>query len=262
MKTYPAIVLAGYSPDTPDPLAAAMGGERKALLDVAGHPMVYWVVKALRDSGCIDRIVVVGIEAEDGVDFGGDVIYVPNQKGQFDNALAGVLALQEDDPTTDYLISSSADIPMLRAESIAWFVEEAEKLGADFIYSIVEDKVMESQFPDSARSFIPMPEGRFCGGDLFMVRARVARNNEQLVRDLIDNRKNALRQVWLAGIGTVIKFLFRRLTIPEAEKVAAKLLNCDTRAIPSPYADLGMDVDKPDQLELVRKLKAEEMTAT
>lgn len=256
MKAYPAVVLAGYSPERPDPLAVAMGGDRKNLLDVAGKPMVWWVVDALRQSQRVGSIYVVGMSPEDGVDFGVDVHYVPNQTTHFDNVMAGVNAAQTDDPHTDYVMGVSGDIPLLKPDTVDWFVQTCEEMGGDFFYSFVQDKTMESQFPGSARSFVPLKEGRFCGGDLSMARASVAKNNEQLIRDLLDRRKNAFQQVRLAGFGTVIKFLVRRLTVPDIEKVAARLIQCDARAVQSPYADLGMDIDKPQQLEMARRILA------
>jgi hypothetical protein len=38
--------------------------------------------------------------------------------------------------------------------------------------------------------------------------------------------------------------------------VASRLLGCRARVIISPHADLGMDVDKPHQLEMARRLLA------
>lgn len=254
MQTYPAVVLAGYSHEKPDPLAAAMGAERKALLDVGGKPMVWWVVDALRRSRRVGRIAIVGMSPEDGVDFGVDVLYVANQPRHFDNIMAGMRALQTVEPHLDRFLIASADIPLLQPETVDWFVATCEAQDGDFFYSIVEQKVMEGQFPGAARSYVPVREGRFCGGDLFMVRASIAHNNEPLVRELLARRKSAFQQVRLAGFRTVLKFLFRRLSIADAEAVASRLMQCKTRAVNSPYADIGMDVDKPHQLEMVRRL--------
>lgn len=254
MKTYPVMILAGFSTEKPDPLAVAMGGQRKVLLDVNGKPMVWWVVNALRRSQWVGRIAIVGMGSEDGVDFGTDILYVPNQAKHFDNIMAGIKALQAAEPGLDRLLIGSADIPLLRPETVDWFVGICDSRKDDFFYSIVEQRVMETQFPGAARSYVPMREGRFCGGDLFMVRAAIARNNEQLVRDLLERRKSAFQQVRLAGFGAVIKFLFRRFAIADAEKIGSRLMNCKASAISSPYADIGMDVDKPHQLEMVRRV--------
>lgn len=253
MQTYPAVVLAGYSPRKPDPLALALGAERKALIEVAGKAMVQWVVQALRASGRIGLIAVVGVGPEDGADLG-DVLHVPNQEGQFDNTLAGIRAVQERAPQTEMVVVASGDIPLLRAETVDWYVDTCERRPVDFYYTLIEQKVMEKQYPGSGRSYVPLVEGRFCGGDLSWVRAAVVRNNEQLVRDLLARRKNAFAQIRLAGYGTILKFLLRRLSIRDAERVGSRLMHCDTRIIVSPYADMGMDVDKPHQLDMARRI--------
>jgi len=257
MKTYPALVLGGYSPDKPDPLALAVGAERKSLIDVAGKPMIYWIVRALAENERVDSITIVGLNPEDNIDFGVDVTYVPNQTTHIDNIMAGVKALKEKDATTTYAVVASADIPLLHTHTVDWLVDACEKMGGDFFYAIVEQQVMESQYPGSARSFVPVQDKRYCGGDLFYVDVNTAVGNEELIRDLLDSRKNVLQQVRIAGFGTLLKFLFRRLSLEDAEAVVSRLVNCDARVISSPYADLAMDVDKPHQLEMVRQLLGE-----
>ncbi len=252
MKTYPALVLAGYSHENPDPLALAMGVERKSLIPIAGKPMVYWVVKALRESARVDQIYIVGMGPEDNVTFETDIIYIPNQDKHFDNIMAGINAVQTHQPDVEFLISASGDIPTLQASTVDWFVETCESQKGDLYYSVVERNVMEKAFPDSRRSYVPVVEGKFCGGDLFFVRLAIAHNNEQLVRELLAKRKSAFQQARLLGFKTIIKFLFRRLSIQDAEDLSEKLLHAKGHIVVSPYADLAMDVDKPHQLDMVR----------
>ncbi len=252
MKTYPAVVLAGYSTEKPDPLALALGMEQKALIPIAGKPMVYWVVKALRESPRINQIYIVGMSPDDNLNLDTDVIYVPNQNAHFENIMAGIDAVQRRQPDADYLLLASSDIPTLRSPTVNWFVETCEQMDADFFYSVVEQTVMEAAFPDSRRSYVPIKEGRFCGGDLFFIRIAMAHQNQELVRELLARRKNTFQQVRLLGFKTIIKFLFRRLSIQDAEELSEKLLQAKAKVIVSPYADLGMDVDKPHQLEMVR----------
>ena len=253
MKTYPAIVLAGYSTEKPDPLAAALGMERKALIPLAGHPMVYWVVKALRDSTRVDQIYVVGITEEDNIDFGTEVIYVPNQNAHFENIMAGIDAVQSHQPDAEFALLASGDIPALTSETVDWFIETCENSDGDFFYSVVKKEVMEAAFPDSRRSYVPIREGRVCGGDLFFVRLAVAHNNQDLVRELLARRKSTFQQARLLGFKVILKFLFRRLSLQDAEELSERLLQAKGKVIVSPYADLGMDVDKPHQLEMVRQ---------
>ena len=214
--------------------------------------MVYWVVQALRESPRIDQIYIVGMSEEDNIDFGADIIYVPNQNAHFENVMAGVDAVQAHQPEAEFLLFASGDIPALRSETVDWFVETCEHMDGDFFYSVVEKEVMEAAFPDSRRSYVPVKEGKFCGGDLFFVRIAIAHNNQELVRDLLARRKSVFQQARLLGFKVILKFLFRRLSVKDAEDLSERLLQAKGKVVISPYADLGMDVDKPHQLELVR----------
>jgi len=46
--------------------------------------------------------------------------------------------------------------------------------------------------------------------------------------------------------------LLRMITLEGAVKKVTKRLNLRGRAILTPYAEIGMDVDKPHQLEIMR----------
>jgi hypothetical protein len=47
--------------------------------------------------------------------------------------------------------------------------------------------------------------------------------------------------------------LLRRVTLEGAVKRASRRLKVKGRAIVCPYAEVGMDVDKPHQLEIMRQ---------
>jgi hypothetical protein len=56
----------------------------------------------------------------------------------------------------------------------------------------------------------------------------------------------------LIGPDIVFKFLFRSLTIDDVIQRVADKLRLRGRAILCPYPEIGMDVDKPHQLEIMR----------
>ena len=63
MSGWTALVLAGSRP-TGDPLAAAMGASHKALIPVAGEPMVMRPLKTLLGNPNIGRIIVLTQEPD------------------------------------------------------------------------------------------------------------------------------------------------------------------------------------------------------
>ena len=59
-----AIITAGGIPKPEDPLYPFTQGISKALLEIAGKPMIQWVLDALNEAATIDNIVIVGLDAE------------------------------------------------------------------------------------------------------------------------------------------------------------------------------------------------------
>lgn len=84
-----------------------------------------------------------------------------------------------------------------------------------------------------------------------LVQTRILNTNEELWEAIFNARKHALRLARLVGLRTMLKLLFRRLTISEIQELASHLLNAPVRVIMSPYPELAMDVDKPQQVELL-----------
>jgi hypothetical protein len=55
--------------------------------------------------------------------------------------------------------------------------------------------------------------------------------------------------------------MLRMITLDDAVKKVARRLNLSGRAILCPFAEAGMDVDKPHQLEIIRADMAQRTTA-
>ena len=60
-----AILTAGGKPAPGEPLYPYTQGNLKAMLDVAGKPMIQWPLDALSGSSYIDRVVITGMNATD-----------------------------------------------------------------------------------------------------------------------------------------------------------------------------------------------------
>lgn len=84
-----------------------------------------------------------------------------------------------------------------------------------------------------------------------VIRTMTGTDNDDFFERLISARKSVFKQAQLIGIGTLILFLLRQLTLDDAVAWVVKRIGLTGRAIRCPYAEVGMDVDKPFQLELV-----------
>jgi molybdopterin-guanine dinucleotide biosynthesis protein A len=254
-----AVILAGGTPETTDlkadPLLEYAQVQKKPLIKIAGKEMIRYVVEAIASSSRIGRIFIVGLSPEDGgVEFAAPVEYVEAAGSMLDNVVAGIEQVMEVDPDVEWVVLSTADIPLLKTEMVDYLIATCLETDHDVYYTVVEKSTMEARFPGSRRSFVPLRGGSFAGGDINMAKVSAIQANLPLARQAMEFRKNFWQQVRLLGFGTLIKFAFRRLTIADAERVASRALGCQGRAIITPYPEMGMDVDKPHQLDMVRDI--------
>ena len=150
-----AIVLAGGTPDKADPLLEYAQAQKKALIKIAGKEMVRHVVEAIAGSSRIERIIIVGLSPEDGVEFTAPVEYVEAAGDMLDNTLAGMERMMEVDPDVELVLLSSTDIPLLTTEMVDYLVETCLETDHEVYYTIVEKSTMEARFSGSRRSFEP-----------------------------------------------------------------------------------------------------------
>lgn len=247
-----AVVTAGWSPKEDDPLAVHTQGRPKALIPIAGKPMIAHVVDALAGSRYIQHIVTVALDPTAEVQFSVPVAYVPDAGDLLANAEAGLQYAIDHYPNLEAVLLSSSDVPMITPPIVDAFIEECFHTQHDLYYSIVERSVMEARFPESRRSYVRLCEGEFAGGDILLIRPSMTLSQRDLWQNLAGARKNALRQARMVGLWPFFKLIVRRLSLAEAEERASKALNVRGRAVPFPYAEVGMDVDKPFQLEIAR----------
>lgn len=247
-----AVITAGGIPGPEDPLYELTQGNSKALLEIADKPMVQWVLDALCGSSKIDRIVMVGLEADSGLVCSKPIDYIPNQGGMFDNVRTSIDKVVELNPASELILLVSSDIPALTTEMVDWAIDTALETDDDFYYNLITREVMEARYPGANRSFMKMKDVEVCGGDMNVVRAAAASGNDELWNKLISARKNPFKQAALFGFWTLILVLTRQISLEDAVPRVEKQLGIKGRAVLCPYAELAMDVDKPHQLEILR----------
>lgn len=250
------VVLAGGVPRAEDPLYEYTQGRPKALLDVAGRPMLAWVLDALACASSIDRVVLVGLEPGPELGVERPAAVVRDQGSLFGNLLAGVDALVALDPAAEQMAVCSGDIPLIEPYMVDDYLALCRDVSIDLYYAIVERSVMEVRFPGSRRSYVRLMDGEFAGGDIFVARPAIAYSRRQLWSELTEMRKHALRQARRVGVRTLIRLLLHRLSLAEAERRASVAFGVTGRAVVAPYPELGMDVDKPHQYTICQRERA------
>ncbi len=247
-----AIVIAGGIPEEGEPLYEYTRGASKALLEIAGKPMIQWVLDALNGASLVKRVVIIGLPEDSGVSSSKVAAFLPNQGGMIDNIRVGINKTLEINPGAEHVLVASSDIPTIKPEMVDWLINTAIETDDDLYYNVVQRAVMEERFPASKRSYVRLKDMEVCGADMNIVRASLVSSENEIWDRLIAARKNAVKQAALMGFDTLILLLFRAVTLDQAVKKVAKRLNITGRAIVCPYAEMGMDVDKPHQLEVLR----------
>jgi GTP:adenosylcobinamide-phosphate guanylyltransferase len=247
-----AIVTAGGIPQPEDPLYVYSKGDSKALIDVAGKPMVQWVLDALNEASEVDDIIMIGLSAKSGLVSKKKIHYVSNQGRMLANIVAGVDKALELDPKTEYVLAVSSDIPTLKGDMVDWLIQTCMATKHDIYYGVCPRDVMEGRFPGSKRTYTRLKDVEVCGADINITHVRMATEHLDLWEQLIGNRKSPMRQASLVGIGTFWKLFTRSATLDELVEHVCERLGIDGRAIVWEHAEPCMDIDKPHQLELLR----------
>ena len=246
-----AVVLAGGIPLEGEPLYSVSQGRPKALLTVAGTPMVQWVMDALAAAKHIRRVFVVGLDG--GLRFPRTISYIPNHGDLLDNIVIGARTLLESEPQVPNFLLISSDIPAVTGPQIDWVIEQTFASQHEFYYCVLERKVMEGLFPGCRRTFFRFRDGEVCGGDLAVIGMSVFSTDSGVWHRLTQARKNRWKTAAIIGFDVLLLFLLRLLTIDGAVRTASRRLGVRGTVLFCPYPEVGMDVDKPFQLDILNE---------
>jgi GTP:adenosylcobinamide-phosphate guanylyltransferase len=247
-----AILTAGGIPQPNDPLYAYSNGNSKALIDVAGKPMIQWVLDALGNAKKVDKVIIVGISPKNELTCKKPLYYVSNQGRMLSNIVAGVNKSLELNRNNQYVLIVSSDIPTLKSDMVDWLVTTAMKTKDDIYYGICPQEVMEKRFPGSNRTYTKLKNMNVCGADMNVIHVNQATQHLDTWEELIGNRKSPLRQAAVIGWDTLFQLATRQFTLLALVERASERIGIKGRAIIWSQAEPCMDVDKPHQLELLR----------
>ena len=247
------LILAGGLDAPDDPLYVLTQGRPKALLDMNGRTMLERVVDALQASDSVTDIVVVGLGSDLDMRFARPVVHLPDQGSLPGNLIAGAGWLGEHYPDEVAFLLCTADIPTITPEIVDGFVESCRPFDWAAYYNMITREVMESRFPHSKRTFVKLKGQEIAGGDMNVVRFDIVQNNYELLQALTNARKHAWRLARIVGWRMILKLLLRQISPSDIEDESERILGRRVKIFLSPFAELGMDADKPEQVELLRK---------
>lgn len=266
-----AVVLAG-APNT-GRLRECSDAPNEALIEIDGRPMISYIIDALVASGVIGRIAVVCTN-DVALAMGDAQVEVVESRGSLmDNLVTGLAgSARSTGSDNKRVLVTTSDIPFLTPECVRDFVSRCggsamagiaaapgamsggRSGDADIYYPIVARSVIEGRYPGVERTFFRLVDGEFTGGNAVILNPDRLLASQELIRSAIALRKKPLALARMLGLSFIVRFIFKQLRIVDIEKRAGAMLGLVGRVVVTPFPELGVDVDKPSDLELARRL--------
>ncbi len=253
-----ALVLAGQRPGV-DRLAAHFGREAKALIPVAGEPMLARVVRALADAPQVARIIIMAQDASALVTdpavakAAGDTRIDARRSGR---TISGSVLDAVNDPAIGLpVLVTTADNVMLTPATIAEFLAAAG--AGDVGVAMVERGNLESAVGPNRRTWLAFRDGAFTGANLFALTGPSAVNALKFWERVEQDRKSVPRLAAHFGPVLMVKLLLRRMTLADALAAAGRKLGASAAPVLLSDGRMGVDVDKPEDHALAERLLAD-----
>lgn len=248
----PAIVMAGSRPG-PDPLLTGSGASTKALLPIAGQPMLVHVVRALRASPLVGPITVLAqnsaeLAAEPGLAGLADLHFADSGAG-ISSSLAAALP-----PGDDPVLVTTADNVLLTPTMIAEFLAGAED--SDVAVAMVERDVLLARYPESKRTWLKFRCGWWSGANIFRLRGRRVLPLLDFWGRIERDRKKGLKIIAAFGPWLLIGALLRLFTIEQGIARAGLRFGLRAKVVPMSEGEACIDADKPADIVLIEKIMA------
>ncbi len=236
----------------------------KAIIKINNKPMVNYVMEALAESAYTKNIYVVGEKDQlDKADIqrGKEKIKFVDDKGSFVDNLIGAGSKSR----TKKIIYSTSDIPLITSKDIDNFIEGCSHRSNGHFYLAYYLK------EDYEKSFSGVKSGKFYAlgkklvknGCIFMLDQdflnEINKNKEfqKIIGYLYDQRKYAWKLFATLAkyrlFNLISKYIFKNLTIEEAEKILYEKIGYKFYGIES-SPRVGVDIDSGKELHEIEKI--------
>ena len=252
---YTALILAGdRGPD--DPVALAAGVKRKALAEVAGQPMLAYVIAAVAASQAVGRILIVANQIEDIRGWALSSAYAERPDITYlegaGSPVASVEKVLKETATRLPLLVVGADNPLMQAADIDAFLAAAEASeGTGILAALAAESRFRELFPTAPRTFIRLGKEAYSGCNMFALKTPDIGAALRFWKKIEGERKKALRLVAAFGLWSLVRVLFGWMDLERAFERISEVLGVSVRPYLADNPLLAMDVDAPAHLAIV-----------
>ncbi|NNE22691.1 MAG: NTP transferase domain-containing protein [Rhizobiales bacterium] len=248
-----AVVLAAGR-GSADPLASHFGVSHKCLLPVAGTAMLKRVVLALHQHPRIGEIMV-SIEDEALLpaalgELAGEVRFTASQASAAQSAGAALRNVAKTYP----VLLTTADHALLDQEMLDHFINASDGSSSDLTVGLASAETILTEHPDAKRTFLAFGPDQVSGCNLYGIMTERAQKAVDLWQTVEANRKNPLAIVRAFGIYALVRYVTGTITLESAFAIASRRLSISAKPVLLPFANAAVDIDKPEDHELVERI--------
>jgi GTP:adenosylcobinamide-phosphate guanylyltransferase len=253
------LVLAGSRPGN-DPLLAGTALPSKALLPIAGKPMLAHVLSALRDAPEVGPVVVV---AQDTSRLTADPQIAQAAKGVEWRVAAGSIAdavraaLERADGP---LFVTTADNVLLTPAMIGQFLREAAS--SDVAVGLVSRRAVEAAGHSSARTWLKFRRDQWSGANLFRLGGKQVVPLVEFWRALEQDRKKGMKIVGAFGPVLLLAALLRLIEVNAFAARVAGRFGLRGKVVAMAAAEACIDADKPSDIPVIEAILAARQAST
>lgn len=228
----------------------------KSDIMIQGKPMLVRVLEAVAGSGLVQSCTVVGAAGTTKAGVAGaglpmTVSHLPGADGPASSILSAL------DAGTDYpLLVTTSDHPLLTPDILQRFAREAMATGADLAIGFADKPTIQAAYPDVARTYFPIGGRKVSGCNLFFLRSADAVPVIEFWTRAEQDRKRPHRIAWRFGLLSGLRLIRPGVSFEGVFRILSRRLGCAIAPVMLPDAEAAIDVDKPGDLDLVRRILA------
>jgi CTP:molybdopterin cytidylyltransferase MocA len=247
---FQALVLAGSRPGAMEPVADYAHVTHKALIVLEGQTLLARVTCALREAGAA-RICAVTSDAAVAAEAARlGIETLPQAAGPSLSVRAGAEALGTP------LLVTTADHALLQAQWVRQFLADMPA-DADIAALVAARATVEAAAPSTQRTWLKLADGDWSGCNLFLLRTGRALQVVDLWRRVEAERKRPWRMARILGLGMLLRYATGRLGLRDGAARLGRMAGVTACVVETPFGLASVDVDKPADLDLVRRLVGE-----
>jgi len=244
------LVLAGSRPGACDPVAEAEGVPHKVLAQVEGMTLLERVVRAAREFGAPEVAVSANHPAVEAEARRLGATLLPTASGPSESVAAAFERYGAP------LLVTTADHALLEAGWLRALIARAPA-EADVALMLARRDLVEQAAPGTRRTWLRLADGQWSGCNLFLLARPAAARAAAAWREVEAERKRPWRLARRLGLATLLGYALGRLTMAAAIARLGRRIGVRAVLVPALDGRAAIDVDKPEDLALARRLAAD-----